>query len=182
MLDRIKFSELMMGLGEMYGQQITEFMTEMYYNTLMGYEYEELEQAVNRVVRIHKYHTLPKPAEIIECLEGSQDDKSLVAWLDVKKAIEKGGYYASIQFADPIIPQCINDLGGWMEFCSLPAEEEPFIQKRFMDLYRVYLKRGGVRSNQKLIGFHENHNKALGEKNREPLVIGERKQKQIGKI
>jgi len=178
MLDKNKFLHLMTGLGELYNQKITETLLEIYYKILSNYDYQELENAVNKVIRIHKYSNLPKPAEILEYLEGSQDDKALKAWLDVKEALKKGGYYNTIKFTDPIIPKCINDFGGWMEFCSLPEEEQPFIQKRFMDLYRLFLKRG-EKDDKPLQGYIENHNKNLGERIPEPLVIGDRKNKQL---
>jgi hypothetical protein len=89
------------------------------------------------------------------------------------EAVQKGGYYASIEFADPIITYAINELGGWQWFCCTQKDELPFIQKRFMDLYRLFLKRG-VQSSIRLIGFIEGRNNQLGHFKDipEPIRIG----------
>ena len=173
MLDRIRFAKLMLGLGEIYDKQITEFVADVYYEILEGYEYEILEDAVKKVISSHKFNSLPKPADILEFLEGTRDDKALVAWLQVMEAVQKGGYYTSIEFADSIIAPCVLELGGWQWFCTTQKDELPFIQKRFMDLYRLFLKQG-VQGNIRLIGFIEARNNQSGHLKDipEPIRIG----------
>lgn len=173
MLDKIGFAKLMLILGEIYDKQITEFVADIYYDILKDYDYLVVESAIKKVISSHKYNTLPKPADILEYLEGTRDDKALVAWLQVMEAVQKGGYYASIEFADPIIAHSINELGGWQWFCCTQKDELPFIQKRFMDLYRLFLKRG-VKDNLRLIGFIEARNNQLGNFKDipEPIRIG----------
>jgi len=173
MLDKIKFAKLMLGLGEIYDKQISEFMADIYYDVLKQYDYPAVEQAIRKVIAIHKYQTLPKPAEIFEFLEYSQDDRALLAWLQVKEAISKAGYYQSVEFADPIISNIIMELGGWMELCCSQKDEMPFIEKRFKDLYRLMEKRE-IKTPIKLVGFIESKNYARGylDKIPEPIKIG----------
>lgn len=161
MLDKTKFVELMAGLSQLYDKELSQFALDIYYDILKNYDYIQIEKAVKQVVANNKYNSIPKPAEILEYLEGTRDDKALVAWLQVMEAVTKGGYYASIEFADNIIPHCINEIGGWQFFCCSQKDELPFIQKRFMDLYRLFLKRG-VKDNPRLIGFLEGRNKERG--------------------
>jgi len=173
MLDRTKFISLMTGLCELFNKIPSEFIYDFYYETLKDYSYEQVNKAVMDCIRIYKYNLLPKPAEILEFLEGTRDDKALIAWLQVKEAIVKGGYYASIEFANPIIAHCVQELGGWQWLCCQQKDELPFIEKRFMDLYRLFLKRG-VKDNVRLIGFIEARNNQLGHlKNMpDPVKIG----------
>lgn len=173
MLDREKFVKLMTGLCELFNKTPSEFIYDVYYDVLKNYSYEQVNAAVMNCIKAYKYNLLPKPAEIIEFLEGSKDDKALMAWLQIKEAIIKGGYYASIEFADPIIAHCINGLGGWQWFCCQQKDEMPFIEKRFMDLYRLFLKRGVV-GNVRLIGFIEARNTQTGylKDILEPIRIG----------
>jgi hypothetical protein len=178
MLDRTEFAKIMTGMCELFNVTPSEFIFEIYYETFKDYEIDQFKQAVNYVMRTHVYNSLPKPAVIIEFLDGSKDDKALQAWLWVREAITKGGYYASIEFADPIISNVINELGGWMWLNSQPIKELPFIEKRFSDLYRLFLKRG-VNQGVKVLGFFETTNLKNGYEVAEPIRIGFPEQKRL---
>ena len=173
MLDKSRFADIMSGLADMYKQTLSEFMLDMYYDILKGYEYEQVERAIKKVMANYKYNTMPKPADILEYLEGTRDDKALIAWMRAKEAVQKGGYYASVVFKDPIIAHCINELGGWQEFCCAQISELPFIEKRFLDMYRVFEKRE-IKNNVKLMGEIEISCMRWGdlEKIPEPIKIG----------
>jgi len=173
MLDKSKFVSLMTGLCELFNKVPSQFIYDVYYETLKNYDFEQVNKAVMDCIRVYKYNLLPKPAEILEFLEGTRDDKALGAWLQVKEAIIKGGYYASIEFSDPLIAPAINELGGWAWLCCSQKDELQFIEKRFMDLYRLFLKRG-VQGNPWLIGFIEARNNQLGHFDHipEPIKIG----------
>ena len=152
------------GLCEIFNKTPSEFIYDMYYEILKDFEYKAVESAVRKVIATHKYNTLPKPADILEFLEGSKDDKAMIAWLQVKEALEKADYYYTVEFSDPIISQCINALSGsWMQFCDDTAlkKDMPFVEKRFMDMYRLLLKRE-IDSPEKLIGFFEAKNRERG--------------------
>jgi len=181
MLLKNKFVELLTGLCEMYNQKTSEFIFDMYYDILKDYEYPDVERAVKKVLTTHKYNTLPKPADILEYLEGSLNDKALMAWLQAKEAVVKGGYVATIEFADPVISHCLQALGGWQWFCDVPVDELPFVEKRFRDLYNM-LKKREITVPVRLIGFVENKNSDMGylDKIPEPIKIGHDKEvKQI---
>ena len=182
MLHKGKFADIMSGLAEMYKQNLSEFVLDMYYDILKDYEYPDIEKAVKKVLATHKYNTLPKPADILEYLEGSPDDKALMAWLQAKEAVVKGGYVATIEFADPVISHCIKELGGWQWFCGIPVDELPFVEKRFRDLYNM-LKKREITTPVRLVGFVENKNSDMGylDKIPQPVKIGHDKDiKQIG--
>jgi hypothetical protein len=165
-------------VADLYKHELNKYIINIYYNIFKGFSFEQFEKAICEVIKSNKYNVFPKPANILEFLEGTRDDKALIAWLQVKEAIEKGGYYASIEFADPVISNCIKEIGGWMELCSQQKDEMPFIEKRFMDLYRLFLKRG-VEKPVKLIGFVEAKNNERGFLRHmpKPLKIGFEEQK-----
>ena len=172
MLNKEKFGQIMSGMAGMYNIIITEFTLDTYYEIFKDYSDDQFSRAVTQTIREHKYSTLPKPAEILEYLEGTRDDKALIAWYQLMEAVKKGGYHASIEFADPLIPHIVNELGGWMWFCCTQKEELPFIQKRFEDLYRLFLKRQIQPINQRLIGFYEAQNIQSGKEITPPIRIG----------
>lgn len=181
MLDKTKFSKCMLGLGELYDKQITEFVADMYYEVFKDYDYEQFNKAVMKCIRTHKYNTLPKPADILEFLEGSAQDKSLIAWLKAKEAVRKGGYIATIVFDDPIISHCLNELGGWQWFCNVQIDELPFVEKRFRDLYNTLSKKENIRP-VRLVGFIESKNRELNYSDSipEPTKIGFKEDKKLG--
>lgn len=181
-MDRDKFVDLLSTIAELYKQELSIHLIDIYYGIFRDYDYIRFENAMMEVMKNHKYHTFPKPAEILEFLEGTMDDKCLMGWMQVMDAIKKGGYYASIEFSDPIVPHCIKELGGWQWLCSQMIDEFPFIQKRFADLYKLFLKRG-EKSNFKTIGFHEERNRLSGWQDESKVIrIGfKEKQKQIEK-
>lgn len=152
MLDKTKFMQTFTCLCDIYGKIPSEIMLDMYYKCFEDYTAEEFSCAVTKCIKERVYNSLPKPAEILSFLEGTKDDKALIAWMKAKEAVKKVGYYMTPEFDDSIISHCLIELGGWMEFCSAKIEDSPFIEKRFMDLYRLFLKRG-VDSPQRLIGF-----------------------------
>lgn len=179
-MDETKFIETMTALCEIYNKKSSELVFGMYYEIFKPYTHEQFTSAALRCIRERKYSDLPKPSEILEYLEGSAQDKSLVAWLQVKEAIKKGGWIASVQFEDATIAPCINELGGWMWLCSQEIQQLPFIEKRFRETYQLFKKRS-LADDAHIVGFVEqaNREKGIEEKNK-ILYIG--KQKQVERI
>ena len=173
MLEKSRFLELMTGLSQLYDKDLSPFALDIYYDILKDYEYPRLEKAVKQVIANNKYNCIPKPAEILEYLVGTRDDKALSAWLQAHNAAIAVGHWQSVEFKDPIISHCLNELGGWIAFCSAQIEELPFIEKRFMNLYNLFLKRE-VKEPMKLVGFVElkNFEKGYFTDIPEPIKIG----------
>ncbi len=171
MLNKNNFTETMSGLCELYNKVPSEFIMDVYYRIFQDYDISQFNAAVTDCIKSNKYNILPKPAEILEFLEGTKNDKALFAWIQAKEGIQKCGYYGSPDFKDPIISNCLHELGGWMAFCSWEIEELPFLEKRFMDLYRLFLKRG-IDSPKSLTGFIENKNNETGYDIPEKIKIG----------
>ncbi len=49
----------------------TLMVYDMYFEIFKDYSYKQFNQAVTLCVKSHKYNTLPKPADILEFLEGT---------------------------------------------------------------------------------------------------------------
>lgn len=147
----------MASMSEMFNTQITEVLAKMYYELLKNYDYETLEKACYDILRTHKYNNLPKPAEIIEAIEGSTEDKAMVAWQSVIETIRKHDYYWSIEFEDKIIHSCIENLGGWMWLCDQTKDNLKFIMKDFIRMYKTF-QRYPREPNNKLLGYFEQQN------------------------
>lgn len=173
MLDKSKFVDLLTGLCEIFNKQPSKTIFNVYYEIFKDYSEQRIKNAVVACLKTHKYNTLPKPAELLEFLEESKEDKALRAWLYVIEAMSKGDYYWSIEFKDKIIHHCVEDLGGWMALCDYNKNELPFLEKRFLNLYRIYSKRELVK-HPRLIGFIEAKNRERGFEKHipKPIQIG----------
>ncbi len=161
MLNKEKFTNLLASVAELYKQDLSPMAIGLYYNTLKDYPYEQVEKAFNIVVKTYKYNCIPKPAEIIEVIEGKEDDRAMVAWQSTKDTIKKYDFYSSIEFEDKIIHLCVDHLGGWMWLCGQTKENLQFIAKDFMRLYKVFEKYPR-KWNKKLIGYYEQTNSNEG--------------------
>jgi len=156
-----EFLNIFTGLCELYKQSPSEFVLNTYYDLLKNYDLAQVQGAVDICLRTYKYNTLPKPAELLQYIEDSPNDKAISAWIQVIDAIRDYGYYDTIEFEDKIIHHCIDNFGGWMWLCSQKKTEMPFIEKRFLDLYRIFSKRE-FKSPPKLIGFVDAKNREKG--------------------
>ncbi len=170
MLDKKLFVNLMTGLCDMYDKRPSEFIFNIYYDALKEFEYSAVEAAVKKVIATYKYNTLPKPCDILEYLQGTQEDTAMIAWLAVRDAIENYGYYYSISFDDPVISHCIFQMGGWMEISQVLNKDILYVEKEFLELYRLFAKRG-IEKPMKLPGYIEVVNRAKGYIEHIPEVI-----------
>ncbi len=170
---------VMNAFGELYDKKISEGILGIYYDIFKDYSAYEFKTAAYKVIKSHVYNSIPKPGSILEYLEGTSDDKALIAWMLAQEAIAKVGYYDSPKFDDPIISNCIVELGGWQWFCSVKTTEIPFVERRFLDLYRLFMKRGC--KSVELVGFHNAGNRLKGykEKVKPPVLIGDNKLKEL---
>lgn len=161
MLKKADFIHSFCGLCEIYNKKPSEYLIDIYYEIFKDYDLRRFDEAIKQVIMSNKYNVLPKPAEILEYLEGNQDDKAMIAWIKAKEGVKKCGYYGTPEFDDPIISHCIDHLGGWMEFCKINLDELCFAEKRFLDAYKTFIKRG-IKEPTKLCGYIEQKNAEKG--------------------
>lgn len=172
-MNKKEFLKIISAVVEIFGKDLSTMAIDLYYKTLKNYSEKEIREAFNQVVRTHKYHTMPKPAEIIEKIEGKQEDKGMLAWNQVIKAIRKHGYYDTVVFADKTIHKVIEHLGGWMWLCEQTKDDLKFIAKDFYRLYPL-LAREKSTAPQKMIGYMEKNNSFNNFKDNipEPKMVG----------
>lgn len=171
---------MMIGLCEVFDKKPSEYIFSIYYEALKTFPLEAVERAIGQCIRSHKYNTLPKPATILEFLEGKEEERSLSAWHQVMNTIKKHGYYESIEFEDKIIHSCVEALGGWAWLCSQSIDNLRFIEKEFLKLYRMffYYPREPI---TRLVGYLEATNRKTGFKNEDvkTIYIGKKQLRQI---
>jgi len=161
MLNKKQFVELISSIAEIFGKDLSSYTIKIYYEIFKKYPFEKIEQAFKQAVMGHKYNTMPKPAEILEHLELSLEDKALYAWNTVIETIRSNGYYDSVEFEDKVIHTVIEILGGWEWLCDQEKDEMKFIGKEFIRLYKLYAQ-NPKKAPQRLVGFFERNNRNKG--------------------
>lgn len=179
--DMPQFALSLAELGEIYAKNISEFLTDIYWKALEGFELQDVKKAL----RAHIYNPdcgqyFPKPADIIRFIEGSGETKALRAWTTAEKAIHQVGSYESIAFDDPLIHAVLEDMGGWVKLCSVKLDELPFRANEFQKRYMGFLIKKPERHPKYLAGITEIDNVKNGFEVTAPVLVGDpKKAKQV---
>ena len=152
--DNAEFANIMALLSEVYddGKPLTVIKMKIFHEALVGFEIESIKTAVKRMIATRVYPSFPKPAEIIEEINGGKGDQALIAWAEVIETVRRVGPYASVKFADETIHAVIDFLGGWPKTAEWEDDQLKWIQKEFERLYAV-MKTGKKKTY--LPGIHE---------------------------
>ncbi len=172
--DISKFTAVMAGVGELYGKPISALLTDIYWQTLKSYEFEDVQKAFQaHIVNPDCGQFFPKPADIVRFIEGSGETKSLQAWAKVEKAIVQIGSYQSVAFDDPLIHAVLEDMGGWVKLCSRNNTQMPFCANEFQKRYMGFVSKRPKRHPKYLLGVIECENSKNGYPVEAPLLIGD---------
>ncbi len=173
--DLVKFSEIMTGLSEIYGKDMSSFMLDIYFQALNDFDIVSVERAFSAHVRNpDNGQFFPKPADIVKLISGTSRDAGYVAWTKVDKTVRMVGSWQSVVFDDPIIHSVISDMGGWILLGEKTEKEWVFVSKEFMERYQAHKSKQDSTGNypQKLIGKHEADNSRGGFEIVPPVLIG----------
>lgn len=141
--NRPKFAELLATISEICKENLTGMQAEMYWQLLKKYTLPDVEKALfSHMQNPDAGRFMPKPADIIGRLEGSEKSRGMQAWSKVYRAIGYPGGSQSVVFDDPIIHVVINDMGGWVKVASLEEKDAPWRAKEFEERYGSYLAKG----------------------------------------
>jgi hypothetical protein len=135
---------ILAGVYSFYRADLTEFHIKAWNRVLQGYEVEQIAKAFDlHLVDPSAGQFLPKPADVVKQLQGTQTDRAALAWSKVLEAVQRVGGYTTVAFDEGAIHAAIEDLGGWPQVCAMTYEELPHIERRFGIAYRAHLKAGG---------------------------------------
>lgn len=136
-----RFSEQLTTLEKFYHVELDDGEKRIYMRALGDLPIEMIERAVELAFKSCKW--MPKPVELRQLVEGTQEDEAATAWDRLQQAYSKAGYWTSVVFEDGAIGEAMARVfGSWQEFCeamhpvyiaadSLPAgERESLIAER----------------------------------------------------
>lgn len=178
----IRFQEVFSVIAELYDKNPSTFLFDIWFNALERFEIDSIERAFNIHAQTPETgRFMPKPADIIQIIEGSSKDVAYSAWTKIKKAVGMVGSYQTVVFDDPIIHRVLQDMGGWIRICSLPEKDLPFSKNEFLNRYKGFKQQGETPEYPpKLIGITEGENRVGGFTDQipEPVLIGNPEQAQ----
>ncbi len=173
----IKFSELLSGVAEMYGQSPSPILFELWFNTLKRFDFEAISRAFSTHIQDPDHGKfMPRPADIVRIIEGSGQDSAFLAWTKFEKALGTVGTYESVVFDDPIIHRVVADMGGWTRQGQVTERELPYVKNEFIRRYQEIKSRGVIPEYPpKLVGISEGQNRLSGflDMIPEPVLIGD---------
>ena len=147
MKNQIKFKECMSLMSEVFNKEISQVLTDVYWEVLKDYSDADCEQAFKMAITNLKF--FPKPVELISFIKEKAVDpriSALGAWHKVMSALEAGAQPKN----DPCITRTISVLGGWAHLGSLSYTELGWIEKRFIEHYANFQQ-----NDQSLLEFSE---------------------------
>lgn len=182
-MNKAKFQTTFLAMCEMYDKEVSKPLTKLYFSVIeaAGLSDEDFQSAVAHVMATHKYASLPKPAEIIECISGSPDDAAIIAIQKLESAIRSVGPYDSIAFDDPVLHVLVSGAeGGWPGLCQMTTEEWKFERMRLIKSYKAFAGRRLPDNVDHLAGICERDNGGRFPEWKPTIhYTGERKVKQV---
>lgn len=174
-VEKPAFLEILAGVYAFYRQELTTFVGRVWWEAMQQFELDQVMKAFSAHLTDPSHgQWLPKPSDLMRVLQGTQKDRSLIAWGKALEAAARVGAYCSVVFDDPVVHAVIADLGGWPKFCRTEADELPFLQNRFCMAYRAYLGHNGqLAYPAKLIGESEAINRTKGREVQPPTLVGD---------
>ena len=173
-----RFSALIQGVAECYGQSLSAQGVILRFLALERFAYDEVHQAAMAIIQTRKYTSMPSPAEFLEHISGcSAEDKAEFEAGKVLQAIGRHGAYSSVVFDDPVTQAVIvQAYGGWPKLCAECGVEETenWFRKNFAKTWAAY-SRQGVKQLGHLPGLIEISNYSNGYQEHIPLpkLIGD---------
>ena len=135
--DKESFFRIMATFGVIFEKNVDKEKMEAYFHLLKSYSIEQISVAAEIIGKERTTASFPKPAEIIQAIEGNPEEQALLAWHKVLEAVQTIGATYSVQFNDPKIHSVIERMwGSWIELCKMRIEDTTWYQKDFERAYK----------------------------------------------
>ena len=175
MKNKKSFIKYMATLAVIFDKELTDALAEVYWQVLEPFSDEDCDKAFQKVMATSRFW--PKPADFLEVLQGTEEEKAVNAWIEVDRAMKRIGTYSSVTFKDHVIHSVIETMGGWISLGETCSSEWKWKQKEFERLYTFMEKRADHPGH--LPGLIEIDNQARGFSIEPPVRIGFEERKQL---
>lgn len=170
---KTRLASALKAIYEMHDKAITEAVIKLWWALVQVKGIDEVLEALTEHTMSPAGKFLPKPADIIEIIDGPKTGVATDAWYKVLLGLKRGTN-VSVVFDDPIVNTVISRMGGWINFGGLEEKQLGFKEKNFKELYIHYLSNPPEQPVSHLIGREEDINTRLGYQIDPPILIGDK--------
>jgi len=157
-------------VAEVYERSVSAEHKALFFRILKRFEFTQVAAGFERYLGTPDYgkYGFPKPASIVEIIEGSESDRESEAFLSLTRAIEQIGVFKSVIVEDPVLADAITlTYGGWVQACEMKnalGDVGWNIQrKEFIAAYRKSRRVVRERFEPRLLyGYCQSHNEDAG--------------------
>lgn len=136
MKNQESFKQNLVGMGEVYGKEITPSLAQIYWTTLKEFSDEQVSKAFEQALATLKF--FPKPAELRELITGTGEEQAHEAWGQILRCLERGE-------SPPVeLHEITRQLGGWGTLRMKTYRELDFVKRDFVDLFSMKVERGAI--------------------------------------
>jgi hypothetical protein len=138
--DSAVFATEMTMMAEVYGEKLSEPRLRAYFAALEDYAIEDVQVACRQATKASRF--FPKPADLIESLEGGLDDRAMYQWAQVMLR-SKGQPHEM----DAVADRAVELMGGWREqiqwlrMIHATHRDEENQRRYFLQMYRAASQR-----------------------------------------
>lgn len=133
--ERKLFAEAIFLCGEIFNEPVSDAKVEAYWLSLVDLPTEEVIRALHTAIKEDFW--FPRPAHIRQRIGGSEENRAMVACMEVMREIRSCGRYQTPTLTDLAEKVIWTRLGGWRAVCDIPTEK---LQRQFVEHYRELLR------------------------------------------
>jgi len=139
--DKLAFATLLTGISELYGKDMSKSLMQIYFDMLSVHDIAAVRAAFQSHVRDpERGQYFPKPADIIDKINGTSREGAMAAWPEVLRLATNS---RSARSEDPVTEQVVRDMGGWRRFGMSDAKELGWMQREFLERYASFTRHEG---------------------------------------
>lgn len=131
-------------MAENFNRSLSDAAIKMFVASLKDVPASDVERAATQAVSTCEF--MPVPAKIRELagVGGTKvEDRAILAWMAVERAVASLGAYRSVDFDDKIINAAIRAQGGWAALCARSGEDfDIWAKKDFLASYAILVRSG----------------------------------------
>jgi hypothetical protein len=119
--EKTQFAQVLLMLGEMMNEPVSELRTEMYHRLLEDLPFDAVRSAAHQYAMSARF--FPKPADLRDIALGNVEEQAELAWACVQREVRRVGWMGKPQWPDEQTERAALQLyGGWQALCeNLPA-------------------------------------------------------------